>query len=205
MKYFSSSFIFLFSILFIQAQRPQNIRIFKVEFKGGKLFYEYTVFKNGIFAFQFERLRGNYHYWAHLNDSLLKEPKIIAFLNSSSFFWGDERIPKIQIVFSPGTNETSIVVIDNHPKVGGTEKYYETFKPLDVTKEPELLHFIYTSETDTIRDVSVTIWVCDEIYKDQCINDETVKCVYNQESNSCISKTLCDKIKKLQNLHVKMQ
>ena len=102
MKYFSSSFIFLFSILFIQAQRPQNIRIFKVEFKGGKLFYEYTVFKNEIFAFQFKRLRGNYHYWAHLNDSLLKEPKIITFLNSSSFFWGDERIPKIQIVFSPG-------------------------------------------------------------------------------------------------------
>ena len=196
MKYFLLSLILLFSIIFIQAQRPQNIRIFNVEFKEGKLFYEYTVFKNEIFAFQFQILRGNYHYWAHLNDSLLKEPKIITFLNSSSYFWGDERIAKTQIVFSPVTNETSIVVIDNHPIVGGSEEYYEIFKALDVTKEPELLHFIYTSDLDTIGDVSVNLWVCDEIYKDQCINNETAKCVYNKESNSCISKTLCDKVKK---------
>ena len=196
MKFFFLYFILFFKITFIQTQRPQNIRIFDVEFKEGKLFYEYTVFKNEIFAFQFKRLRGNYHYWDHLNDSLSKEPKIITFLNSSSYFWGDERITRTQIVFSPENNETSIVVIGNHPIVGGTEEYYETFKALDVTKEPELLHFIYTSEIDTIGDVSVNLWICDEIYKDQCINNETAKCVYNKESNSCISKTLCDKVKK---------
>ena len=70
MKYFLSFLILLSTSIFIKAQRPQNIRIFNVEYKEGKFFYEYTVFKNEIFAFQFERLRGNYHYWDHLNDSL---------------------------------------------------------------------------------------------------------------------------------------
>ena len=195
MEYFLPFLILLSIFIFIQTQRPQNIRIFNVEYKEGKFFYEYTVFKNEIFAFQFERLRGNYHYWDHLNDSLSEEPEIIKFLNSSSYFWGDERIPRSEIIYHPELNMTSKLWIDNDPIIGGTEEYYETFKALDITKKPELLHFIYTSETDTIMDVSVNLWVCDEIYKDQCINTEDMKCIYNQENNSCISKTICDKVK----------
>ena len=41
---------------------------------------------------------------------------------------------------------------------------------------------------------TVNIWICDEIYKDQCINNETIKLVYNQENKNCITKPLCDKI-----------
>ena len=194
MEYFLPFLILLSTFIFIQTQRPQNIRIFNVEYKEGKFFYEYTVFKNEIFAFQFERLRGNYHYWDHLNDSLSEEPEIIKFLNSSSYFWGDERIPRSEIIYHPELNMTSIIMIDNAPIIGGTEEYYETFKALDITKKPELLHFIYTSETDTIMDVSVNLWVCDEIYKDQCISNEYTKCVYNIENKKCISRPLCNKI-----------
>ena len=77
---------------------------------------------------------------------------------------------------------------------GGSEEYYEIYKALNTTNQPEFLYFIYTRGEDIIVDASVTLWVCDEIYKDQCISNETVKCVFDKESQSYISKTLCNKV-----------
>ena len=81
------------------------------------------------------------------------------------------------------------------PILGGSEEYYEIYKALDVTGQPELLHLIYTRNgKDFIIDVYVNIWICDDLFKDQCINNGNMKCIYNQENNSCESKTLCDKV-----------
>ena len=51
MKVFFLFLLYALSFNFILTQRPQNIRIFKVEREEGKYFYEYTVFKNEIFSF----------------------------------------------------------------------------------------------------------------------------------------------------------
>ena len=77
---------------------------------------------------------------------------------------------------------------------GGSENYYELFKALDGWNQPQTLNFIYSCGDAIYENASVDIWICDEIYKDQCINNQTTKCIYNKENKKCISKTLYDKI-----------
>ena len=134
--------------------------------------------------------------WEHLNDSLSKEQKSIIFLNTSSYFWTDDLVPQTQIRHIPFSNETYIITINNKQFFGGTEEYYEMFKAVDVTNEnePEYLHLIYTDRREIIKDVYVNLWVCDEIYKDQCLDNDTMKRIFDQENKSCMSKTLCDKV-----------
>ena len=128
MKKFILYLTFIFLITVLQAQRPKNIRIFNVKDKSGTLYYEYTVFKNEIFALQFVLGRGTGYYWKHLNDSLLKEPKIIELLNMTTYFYGDYIDPITEIIHFIGSNETQIVVHRFPPISGGSEEYYETYK-----------------------------------------------------------------------------
>ena len=198
MKKFSLYLVFVFIITFIQTQRPKNIRIFNVGeiFKHGKLFYEYTVFKNEIFAFQFENCEGTGYHWYHLNDS---EPKTIELVNMTFHSWRDDIVPITQAIFIPPSNENITITVEEkfEPKTitGGPYEKFEIYKALNVTGQPELLHFINRFDgREALIDVSVNIWVCDEVYKDQCIDNETMKCIYIQKNNSCVSKTLCDKV-----------
>jgi hypothetical protein len=108
MKYFPLYLILFFAITFVSTQRPKNIRIFNTENKNGKLFYEFTVFKNETFGIQFERGRGTAYYWEHLNDSLSKEQKPIIFLNTRSYFWADDRVPQTEIIYDLFSNKTRI-------------------------------------------------------------------------------------------------
>ena len=169
MKFFHLYLILFFAITFVTTPRPKNIRIFNTEDKNGKLFYEYTVFKDETFAIQFMRGRGTPYYWENLNDSLSNEQKPIILLNTSSYFWTDDRVPKTQIELIPFSNETYIITINNVRITGGSEEYYEIFKAIDITNEnePEYLHFVYTNENEILVDVYVNLWICDEIYKNQ--------------------------------------
>ena len=198
MKKFSLYLVFVFIITFIQTQRPKNIRIFNVgeKHKFGKLFYEYTVFKNEIFAFQFENCEGTGYHWYHLNDS---EPKTIELVNMTFHSWRDDIVPITQAIFIPPSNENITITVEEKfdpiTRTGGPYEIFEIYKALNVTGQPELLHFINRFDgKEALIDVSVNIWVCDEVYKDQCIDNETMKCIYIQKNNSCVSKTLCDKV-----------
>ena len=59
------------------------------------------------------------------------------------------------------------------------------------------LDYIYTFLSQIRSNISINLWICDEIYKDQCINNETMKCVYNKEDKSCFSRPLCNKIEEI--------
>ena len=96
MNEFHLYLVFIFSITFIQTQRPKDMRIFNIEDIHGKLYYEYTVFKNEIFALQFDLGRGTGYYWSHLNDTLSKKPKTIELLKMTTYFLGD--YPKTEII-----------------------------------------------------------------------------------------------------------
>ena len=195
MKKFSFYLVFAFIITFIQTQRPKNIRIFNVGEidKFGKLFYEYTVFKNEIFAFKFESIGGTAIHWYHLNDS---EPKTIELVNKTFHSWRDDFVPITEeIIITPSNENITKTVIKMEPMTGGSYEKYEIYKALNMTGQSELFHFIYRFDgKEPFIDASVNIWVCDEVYKDQCIDNDTMKCIYIQNNNSCVSKTLCDKV-----------
>jgi len=76
-------FIFAFILAFIQAPKPENIRIFNVDdYYNKEGFYDIVVFKNEIFGLEFERGRGTNCYWGHSNDTYLKESNFVRFLYS---------------------------------------------------------------------------------------------------------------------------
>ena len=166
--------IFTFIIAFVKAPKPENIQIYNIDsYYSKEGFYEITVFKNEVFGFQFTRGRGTNCHWSHSNHTFLKESNYVRFLNSSTWDYLSE---------------------GNIPIFGGSENYYELFKALDGGNQPQSLYFTYSCGEDIYKKASVVIWICDEIYRGQCINNETSKCVYNKENKNCISKTLCDKI-----------
>ena len=166
--------IFTFIIAFVKAPKPENIPIYNIDsYYNKEGFYEITVFKNEVFGFQFTRGRGTNCHWRHSNHTFLKESNYVRFLNSSTWDYLSE---------------------ENIPIFGGSEKYYELFKALDGGNQPQLLYFTYSCGEDIYEKASVVIWICDEIYRGQCINNETSKCIYNKENKNCISKALCDKI-----------
>ena len=61
------------------------------------------------------------------------------------------------------------------PVEGGNEYYYEFFKALDGGNQPQSLYFTYSCGDDIYEKVSVNIWICDEINKEQCVNNEIAK------------------------------
>ena len=117
-------------------------------------------------------------------------------MNTRSYFWADDRVPQTEIIYDLFSNKTRIIIINNEPIVGGSEEYYEIFKAVDMTNknEPEYLHLIYTNGKEILKDVFINLWVCDEIYKDQCIDNDSMKCIFDQENKKCMSKALCDKV-----------
>ena len=184
--------IFIFIITFIQSQKPENIQIFEInDFRYYReSFHEITVFKNQIFGLQFIKNRGVPCSWSH---TFLKESNYITFLSSSIYDFLGEECKKEKELAEKISNST-------HPyfprcTLGGSEYYYEIFKALDVSNQPQSLKFYFTQLNEIFINMTINISICDEIYKDQCINNETTKCVYDKENKKCVSKPLCDKIK----------
>ena len=200
MKYFYFYLILVFSFIYIQNQSQENIRIFNDEKNYDKPYREYIVFKNEIFALKLTVNGGTGFYWYHLNDSLSTEPKIIQYLNKT-YNLGIEKIRIKQTTELPEASEASITpkIIEEHPPImGGPEVYYEIYKALEVTDQPAFFHLILSRSwynfSEYYSEQYIYIWVCDEIYKDQCINNDTMKCVYDKENKTYTSKILCDKV-----------
>jgi len=183
--------IFSFVITLIQAPKPPNIRIINFgRYYNEENHYDITVFKNEIFGFEFSVIRGGCGYWNHLNDTVLKESNYVRFLNRSTWDYISEAYEKQLEAAKNSTNDRESII----PMDGGSSNYYELFKAIDGGSQPQILYFTYSCGFRIYKKVTVAIWICDEIYKDQCINNQTAKCVYNRENNNCISKTLCDKV-----------
>ena len=99
------------------------------------------------------------------------------------------------------------------PIAGGSALYYETFKALHETNQPLTLKYIYTCGFGPIyTNVSIDLWICNEIYEDKCINKKTCseieslskenceklitsneesKCIFDENNNKCLEKKIC--------------
>ena len=77
---------------------------------------------------------------------------------------------------------------------GGSLNYYEIFKALKKEKYPENLTYSYEILSRLQANIFIKIWVCDSKYKENCINNDNLKCVFDKENDKCISKSLCNKI-----------
>jgi len=120
--------------------------------------------------------------WEHLNDSFLKESNYVRFLNITIWIFLSEQYEKeLEHVKELGKANNSTFHF-RHMKISGvSENYYELFKALDGGNQPQILNFIYSCGDTIYENASVDIWICDEIYKDQCINNQTTKCIYKKE------------------------
>ena len=169
------NYLFLiFIIAFIQAPKPENFKIFIIEDSYYNKYdtYEFNVLKNEIFGLQFTRGRGTNCYWSH---SFLKESNYLRFLNSSTWDYISEEYEKELEKIKE--QEKNSIEIDNDLEAiaGGEEYYYEFFKALDGGNQPQSLYFTYSCGHDIYEKVSVNIWICDEINKEQCVNNEIAK------------------------------
>ena len=157
---------FIFIIALIQAPKSENIKIFIIDDNSNKKEpYEINVLKNEIFGFQFTRGRGTNCYWSHSNDKLLKESNYLHFLNSTIWDYISEEYEKAK------NNSNSQIETLFGPIIGGNEYYYELFKALDGGNQPQLLYFTLSCGDDIYQKASVNVWICDEINKDQCVNE----------------------------------
>ena len=68
MKYLFDCLILVLINNLIIAPKPENITLFHLDYYGSKhKFYEFTVFKNEIFGFEFTQGRGTPYNWEDLN------------------------------------------------------------------------------------------------------------------------------------------
>ena len=179
MRYNYLLLIFIFQIAFIRAPKPENIQIFNIDFDSNKNEpYEFTVLKNETFALQFERGRGTPCQWTHSNDTFLKNSNYSRFLNSSTWDYLSEEYEK---ELEKVKNSTSIIQEKPLPIAGGMEYYYELFKALNGGSQPQSLYYTYSCMDKISQNVSVNIWICDEISKDP--------------NEKCVTKILCSEIK----------
>ena len=187
--------IFICIIAFIQSPKPENVKIFVMnDFMSiGEIFHEIIVFKNQIFGLQFGKFRGFPCHWSHSNNNNSKESNYISFLNSTIYDYLGEECQK-ENEKRKNLSNSSYPFIPRYV-VGGNEYYYEIFKAIDVADQPQFLNFSQYKYNEIVLNVSVKIWICDEKYKDQCINNESILCFYDKENKNCISKPLCNKIK----------
>ena len=122
--------------------------------------------------------------WEHLNDSFLKESNYVRFLNITIWDFLSEQYEKeLEHVKELGKANNSTFHFRPMKISGGSENYYELFKALDGGNQPQTLNFIYSCGDTIYENASVAIWICDEIYKDQCINNQTKKCIYKKKKN----------------------
>ena len=182
------------NFVFILAQIPQNMRIFEIRNDFKISFHEYTVFKNEKFAFKFRQARGTPNNWYHFNESISNK---IKFINRTYYSFADEYNEQTFIITDPLTNSNTIY--KPQPILGGSSDMYEIYQALEVTNvdKPDISHLRYSSsflaDNNDIQ-VNIKIWICDEIYKEQCIENETSKCFYDLNNKTCYSRPLCDKI-----------
>ena len=205
-----NKFLFLFLTLiiaFIKAPKPGNIQIFNIynyTSSINKEYYEINVLKNEIFGLEFERGRGTNCYWKHSNDTYLKESNYVRFLNSSTWdYLTEEYEKKLEEI----KKSTSAIQSEIEPAQGGTEYYYELFKALDGGNQSQPLYFTYSCGNDIAQKVTVDIWICDEISKDEkekcvikklCSNALTEEeCTSAKATNPTISKCVFDKSQKI--------
>ena len=186
------NFIILFTLVFlsnyIKNQKPENITIFKISYPiKPSYFYEFTVSKNEIFGFQFSKARGVPSGWICSNIS-----SNIQFLYSTTydFLYEEYKKEKEEAI-------ANSIRFYKEPMVGGSELYYQVFKALNESDQPISLFYNYYIISNKYTNVTINIWICDVNYKDQCINNETIKCVYNKENKSCFSRPLCDKLEEI--------
>ena len=85
--------------------------------------------------------------------------------------------------------------------IGGNKYYYELFKTIDGGNQPQSLYFTYSYTNNIQQNISVDICICDEIYKEQCLNNENTKCAYNKEKKNLYF----IKLKKFINHHAKIR
>ena len=211
MRHFQALILLILIVSFSLAQKPEGIRIFNIDDRYNKtLSYEYTVFKNEIFGIRFIRGRGTNYYWNHLNDSELKESNDIQFLYSRIYdYISDEYEKQLELAkntsdiynISEPSNDIPKPIINNIPEPinGGEEYYYEVFKALNEEKQPQILKFIYSDNDNNViaYEVTITIWICDEIDKAICLNNDTMNCEYDKENKKCTPINLCDKIENI--------
>ena len=192
MKYLFDFLILVLIKNLIKAPKPENIRLFPINYYGSKQkFYEFTVFKNEIFGFEFTQGRGTPCNWNDLNKNNynLTETNNLQFLYSTSYdFLAEQYKKELELYKQSSINYYPV------PMVGGSEYYYKVYKAIGEGNQPQELKFTYSSFSNIITEVNVNIWICDEIYKDKCINNDTAKCTYDIETKKCSSKISCDKI-----------
>ena len=191
MKSFIIFFILAFLIKYIQNQKPENITIFNIpeSLFYSEIIYEFTVSKNEIFGFEFSKGRGVPYEWRRLNES-----SKIQFLYSKIYDYLSEADKKLEEEAMSNSNSIKFIM---RPTLGGSEFYYEVFKALNESDQPITFDYNYIFLSNIQSNISINIWICDEIHKDQCINNETMKCVYNKEDKSCFSRPLCGKIEEI--------
>ena len=188
MKSFITFFTLIFIINYIQNQKSENITIFNIPTYGtNSYFHEFVVSKNEIFGFRFSKGRGVPSNWLRFSNS-----SKIKFLYSRIHDYLSESYQKQK----EEAIANSIRFIDI-PVSGGSENYYEVFKALNDSDQPISFNYNYFQLSNILYNISINIWICDEIYKDQCVNNETMKCVYNKEDKSCFSRPLCNKIEEI--------
>ena len=228
MKLLSIAIIFSFLFFFTKNQKPENVTLYHINCNQDCT-YEYKVLKGEIFGFEFSRARGSSCQQELLNRTLLIESYAIQFLTSYIYDYISVKKSKIfrKTKRRRGkkkgrrrkqNEEGTGLIIRNTNKepnliVGGSEIYYEVFKALHEANIPQKLKFIYTCSSDYIyRNVSVNIWVCDEILDNKCINkkkcseiespskencenfitsNEESKCIFDEKNNKCIEKNIC--------------
>jgi len=154
-------FIFTFILAFIQAPKPENIRIFNVDdYYNKEGFYDIVAFKNEIFGLEFKRGRGTNCYWGYSNETFLKESNFVRFLNSSTWDYISEQYQK-ELEAAKNSNNHYIP----SPILGGSENYYELFKALDGGNQSQTLYFTYSCGGDIYKKADVAIWIVMKFHK----------------------------------------
>ena len=215
-------FIFMSFLLFLaKNEKPENATLYNINCIRDCI-YEYKVLKGEIFGFQFSRGRGTCCEWNLLNRSLFNEYYNIQFLKSYTYDYISEENQKTlekekEEEEKEGKEEKGGIIL------GGSEFYYETFKALHEKNIPLTIKYIYTCCSEQIyTNVSINIWICDEIYEDNCINkkkcseieypskencensissDEESKCIFDENNNKCIEKKICSLVANEQEIY----
>ena len=188
-------FFLIFIIAFIQAPKPENIRIFNIEGSNSNKMgtYEFNVLKNEIFGLQFTSARGTDCHWSHSNDAFLKESNYLRFLNSTTWDYISEEYEKELEKVKSSTNQIEIQI---EPIDGGNEYYYELFKALDEGNQPQSLYFTYSCGDDIIEKLCNNSLTEEECASAEAINPKTSKCVYDNIQKVCKEeKKFCNEIK----------
>ena len=203
MKYLFNFFILILINNLIKAPKPENITLFSLNYYENKnKSYEFTVFKNEIFGFEFTRGRGTPCNWNNFNKNNLNETNNLQFLYSSTYDFLAEQYEKELELY-----QTSSIRYMPMPIVGGTEYYYEVYKAIGEGNQTQAMKFIYSCLTNIETEIDVNILIseseilCDKITNISEFNCENgitstpslTKCTYEKTNGEekCVIKNLC--------------